>query len=835
MIVLASLRPPVLASRLALPLAVKLYSGCLYLVQRCEVMNTTLSTGPTPEELLAELKKESVRARGAKRRPAAAGLRQAQKELRGELKTLSYSGQMRSLRGKGPSPAAQRSQTTSGFIKEVESRLPAGVDLDHVTAHSHIGLYDSSSGGENEAPKDCTAGGEHAPPASSDTPSLLGDEESTRPGAGEPRQLPARRSQSLSRLAQRRSPRRRRSAADKEVQKQENGAGKTGGSVLIDAMKLAEHLLVGDTAANRLERAVYGGSEALTFPAVKPRGSRGDQAAELPLGDNVPGKAGRGLPRAGAVDWETHAQARAVSVAAMEHVVARHHKLKQRCAQLQRELAAERAQVAEVETRAEEARGREEAKAAALAVKAKELKRVEGVLQQERLTSGTLVAKLKDGFHALERRAQGLQEARDALTVRAQEAEAALRKANDQVSSLRREAQDRAGREQDRAAREQALRSESTRLALRVEKLERAVEVTAEEEGERGLQEAATAAEQGRTALGQHARLEAQVQELEAKGAAEAARAASLTQELSKAQERLLHAEERERTLEADLDLRSQAGAAALSSNDAALRADLRAAKAKVKWSWLIMNSILLARDLFQRNTDVATSTDDGGTCDASVMTAQTADGADFGRFWAERCFHAARLDPTDDRFSGSSEVLAPELPQQLSAPGKLLSLEALAATLSRVYTSKALLDAADDRAGAPRQSLPEFLVTHFAEATGAALPAAAGVTNLIASVTMHVRRAVGAQQHAEITPNGIGTIAALGQEERAQLLAVLPRLTVFARFLGVSDAAGPPLPREALDVFLYCLVRFAPRLPAPRVGVRPLAQLRLDALHGSG
>ena len=102
MIVLASLRPPVLASRLALPLAVKLYSGCLYLVQRCEVMNTTLSTGPTPEELLAELKKESVRARGAKRRPAAAGLRQAQKELRGELKTLSYSGQMRSLRGKGP-------------------------------------------------------------------------------------------------------------------------------------------------------------------------------------------------------------------------------------------------------------------------------------------------------------------------------------------------------------------------------------------------------------------------------------------------------------------------------------------------------------------------------------------------------------------------------------------------------------------------------------------------------------------------------------------------------------------------------------------------------------
>ena len=112
------------------------------------------------------------------------------------------------------------------------------------------------------------------------------------------------------------------------------------------------------------------------------------------------------------------------------------------------------------------------------------------------------------------------------------------------------------------------------------------------------------------------------------------------------------------------------------------------------------------------------------------------------------------------------------------------------------MYTSKALLDAVDDRAGAPRQSLPEFLVTHFAEATGAALPAAAGVTNLIASVTMHVRRAVGAQQHAEITPNGIGTIAALGQEERAQLLAVLPRLTVFARFLGVSDAAGPPLPR---------------------------------------
>ena len=86
-------------------------------------------TGPTPEELLADIKHEATHGRGGKRKPFhGSGPRAARRELRGELSSTTYAGKLRSPRRKDRTEGAGvRSATHLGFFEEVQSLLSLGL------------------------------------------------------------------------------------------------------------------------------------------------------------------------------------------------------------------------------------------------------------------------------------------------------------------------------------------------------------------------------------------------------------------------------------------------------------------------------------------------------------------------------------------------------------------------------------------------------------------------------------------------------------------------------------------------------------------------------------
>jgi hypothetical protein len=103
---------------------------------------------------------------------------------------------------------------------------------------------------------------------------------------------------------------------------------------LHKVLELAETMLIGNTACNRLESSLWGGSEDLTMPYVR---INQDDVLEI-----VTHKKGGELKR---MKWNEHAEARVCGVLAMKGLMARHQAMKQSRDDLEAQLVAMKKEV----------------------------------------------------------------------------------------------------------------------------------------------------------------------------------------------------------------------------------------------------------------------------------------------------------------------------------------------------------------------------------------------------------------------------------------------------------------------------------------------------------
>ena len=629
----------------------------------------------------------------------------------------------------------------------------------------------------------------------------------------------------------------RRAAAAKAKQQQEHcekrrphKASKSATGLFDDAFELAESLMhQADKYTNRLENAEYLGSAALTFPNV--HRDRDDALEPAEDGARSCGaKDGRGR-------WEEVAKSRAVGVVAMEHLLERLKKtakereefaglnadLESKVHKLQRNL---------VELQADRKRMQEE-----IAASDTRMQAIERAAEKRSNRQMNEVARLQKTVSGLQTRNRDLGDERDELESKAAAAEADLHDARDRANDLQTVLDQRKQREKDDAAKMAHLLRDNAKIAMECERIQQDMERQAMELEEsriqiqRGKEQYENAVREGQDKLRLlNERLTGQLRNKDAASTEQEAQVEVLTQDLNKARDEVKQAMQRVLDLETELKHAKGSFHDLHQKNDDQQQQILRL-KMKNKWAWLITTCVV--QEAFPHNTDVEVQTDTKRNtvtlhaiglktvptgCDdtlnpllnCTVSSVQVSMNTDVpknepqaSRHWGQVCRQADRKLEDVDR-------------------GDLWTVNQLFGFISDTYSKKLIVDATDDKAHQKRQTLPEYFGTLYLEETKSKESATAAEIRLVMNVRHWMRVAVHAKQEQtaprkdkerkQIGQKG-GTESKDREAEILKLVACLPRLKTFARFLALEGEQDGRLqighmPLDALNVYLALLVK---------------------------
>lgn len=548
------------------------------------------------------------------------------------------------------------------------------------------------------------------------------------------------------------------------------------------SLKLAESILLGSKTYNRIENARYHGSNPLTFPSVQ---KYGGEAFEL---DENAGKA------YDKKKWDEHAKARAAGVTAMEQLLQRHHKLKEEKEALAEELADFKAQVQREKAVVDETRERTTELEQERARLQRIIAKADAAREKEKQDHTREISRLQDLLRGLRDKCENLADQKNELESNQQDFEGNSKKLKDSIETLRKELNEKSTREREDAVKIAKLVEENARLTLANEGLEHELELLDEDFAYAKLKLKSAQQFAERVTKEHHEKMKVLNEKLSTRLAVaeqsleeETGLHHELEGKLAEAQSSLAFYSERAAQLDAELKKTKVLSHESNSKLSAAL-SELQVSKTKNKWSWLICLSLVFYA--FPHNDDNFCQTDGSITAEQSTMTEFLSASGEFTRYWGEVVRAAHRMD-----LKGAD------------AAGRM-TLTELLGFISTTYTRKLISDTVDEQTHFPKQSLQEFMLTFFLEVSGDKESAFQSVATLLANLEYFLSMGPSAKMGGPKDKRPALTSAQSTESESMNLVAVMPRLQMFARFLGVDADGIEAFPQDALSVFLATLLR---------------------------
>lgn len=550
---------------------------------------------------------------------------------------------------------------------------------------------------------------------------------------------------------------------------------------------------------------MYGGSVGLTFPCIHK--DRDDIVAHVSAAKGGEGDGGDHAK----VKWEEAAKARSVGVVAMDQLLTRLKKtngerdaFETECKRLDSELK----KLQHIHGTLLQKQKGFDADLLAMEMKMQQVEKNSG---KKSAQSSLEIGRLQKLVADLKATIDNMREEKEKLEDRVENAEDELKKSKLNVNDLKSELVKRKKLEKDDQQRMLQLVSQNARFSTEHERIESEMEML-QIELQKALNKIEALEKQYETAIRENQdklrvlneKLTGQLKFSESTGTEALAQVNALTETVTKNAAELKSA--RERILKLEEELKHAKGQSLdFSQKYDAMMSDTHSLKMKVKWSWMITTFVI--QEAFPHNTDQMTQTFPVPSRDMAVNTELHNQVSAAVQHWSQVCRAADRVQLATIDISYRKTV------------------KQLYKFISDTYSRKVITDAVDDKFHQKRQTLPEYLATWYLEETKSKEAAFVSESHLVANVRywLHVAKRIKMEANEKNKKSGPQLSKSKSQsakqmkkeqekeEEKLHLLACLPRLKMFARFLGLEGEDGAEtqhLPLDALNVYLALLVK---------------------------